>query len=53
LKIGDVIVSIDGVDVRGERSYLAWTLMQVAPGTIVKLGLERGTVVPITAGPPS
>jgi Carboxypeptidase regulatory-like domain/PDZ domain len=52
IKVGDVIVAIDGVDVRGDRAYLAWTLMQVPAGTTLKIGLARGQTVTITAGPP-
>jgi hypothetical protein len=52
IKVGDVIVSVDGIDVRGDRSYLAWTLMQVPQGTTLKLGLERGATIAVTAGPP-
>jgi protocatechuate 3,4-dioxygenase beta subunit len=52
LQVGDVIVAVDGVDVRGERAYLAWTLLQVPQGAAVKLGLARGPTVSVTAGAP-
>jgi protocatechuate 3,4-dioxygenase beta subunit len=51
LQVGDVIVSIDGHDVRAEPS-LYWSLSKVSPGTTVALGLQRGAVARITAGPP-
>jgi hypothetical protein len=49
---GDVIAFVDGYDVRAERSYLSWTLLQVKQGTAVKLGPARGVEITITAGPP-
>jgi hypothetical protein len=51
LKVGDVIVSVDGQDVR-EDAFLYWSLTHVTPGTKIALGLERGATVEITAGPP-
>ena len=50
LQVGDVIVSVDGHDIRGVNNYLAWTLMRVPQGTAVVLGLARGSQVSITAG---
>jgi hypothetical protein len=48
LQVGDTIVSIDGNDLRGDAmSYHA--LARVPPGTIVTLGLARGTSLRITA----
>jgi uncharacterized GH25 family protein len=51
MKVGDVIVSVDGQDVR-EDPYQYWTLSHVPPGTTVTFGLERGASVKVTAGPP-
>jgi protocatechuate 3,4-dioxygenase beta subunit len=51
LEVGDTIVAIDGHDVTGVRSYLAWSLMRVPIGTAVQFGLARGAKVSITAGP--
>jgi protocatechuate 3,4-dioxygenase beta subunit len=49
LAVGDVIVSVDGHDVRGDQlSY--WALSNVPPGTTVTFGLARGASVRITAG---
>lgn len=53
LKVGDVIVSVDGVDVRGANGIHAWTLMNAPPGTKLALGLARGTTITITLAPPS
>ncbi|MFN0251198.1 MAG: carboxypeptidase regulatory-like domain-containing protein [Kofleriaceae bacterium] len=53
LKVGDVIVSIDGIDVRGVNGMHAWTLMNAPPGTKLVLGLERGASVTVTLAPPS
>jgi protocatechuate 3,4-dioxygenase beta subunit len=52
LVVGDVIVSIDGHDVRGVKASRAFVLMGVVEGTQVTFGLERGESVKITAGPP-
>jgi PDZ domain len=49
---GDVVVAVDGHDVRGERVAMGWTLMNVAVGAKVRLGLARGVTVEVTAGPP-
>jgi protocatechuate 3,4-dioxygenase beta subunit len=51
LAVGDVIVSVNGKDVTSD-ALLYWTMSHVAPGTTVELGLERGTTVKVTAGPP-
>jgi protocatechuate 3,4-dioxygenase beta subunit len=48
LAVGDVIVSVDGHDVRGDQ-MLFWALCSVSPGTTVTLGLARGASVRITA----
>ncbi len=53
LQVGDVIVAVDGVDVRGDRTYLAWTMMAVPAGTTLKLTLARGPIVAIVVGKPS
>jgi protocatechuate 3,4-dioxygenase beta subunit len=52
VQVGDVLVSVDGIDVRGERSYIAYTLIDVAQGTTLKLGLARGTTVTLVVGAP-
>lgn len=49
---GDVIVAVDGHDVRGPRSTLAHALLRVPVGTAVKLGLARGLTVTVTTGLP-
>ncbi|XYH99561.1 carboxypeptidase regulatory-like domain-containing protein [Sorangium sp. So ce1128] len=50
LQVGDVIVSVDGHDVRGKMGYLYRPLTTVPAGTQVTLGLSRGASVSITAG---
>ncbi|HVV86326.1 MAG TPA: carboxypeptidase regulatory-like domain-containing protein [Kofleriaceae bacterium] len=50
LKPGDVIVSIDGQDVRAAHTSLASSLLLVPPGTAVTFGLADGRKLPITAG---
>ncbi|XXT21197.1 carboxypeptidase regulatory-like domain-containing protein [Sorangium sp. So ce429] len=50
LQVVDVIVSVDGHDVRGKMGYLYRPLTTVPAGTQVTLGLSRGASVSITAG---
>ncbi|WP_437836168.1 carboxypeptidase regulatory-like domain-containing protein [Sorangium sp. So ce1153] len=50
LQVGDVIVSVDGHDVRGKMGYLYRPLTTVPAGAQVTLGLSRGASVAITAG---
>ncbi len=52
LVVGDVIVAVDGQDVRGIESWRYWTLASVPEGTTVRLDLARGTTVKIKAGAP-
>ena len=52
VKAGDVIVTIDGLDIRGARSMLGWNLISVPVGARVALGLARGATVTVTAGAP-
>jgi protocatechuate 3,4-dioxygenase beta subunit len=52
LAVGDVIVAVDGIDVRGDRNYLAGTLLDAPQGTRLALGLARGATVAIVAGKP-
>jgi membrane-associated protease RseP (regulator of RpoE activity) len=51
MKVGDVIVSVDGQDVRQDATQY-WILAHVPPGTAVTFGLERGASLKLTAGPP-
>ncbi len=53
IKVGDVIVSVDGVDVSGANGMHAWTLMNAPPGTKLVLGLARGASITLTLAPPS
>lgn len=50
LAVGDVIVSVDGHDVKGPLRYLYATLSRVPEGTAIALGLARGASASITAG---
>ena len=47
--IGDVVVNVDGHDVRGARRYLFEALTHVPQGRTVTLTLERGVKVPLVA----
>jgi protocatechuate 3,4-dioxygenase beta subunit len=49
LRVGDVIVAVDGHDISGKRSYLYWMLVRIPEGTALSLGLARGGTVAITA----
>ncbi|MDX2093971.1 MAG: PDZ domain-containing protein [Kofleriaceae bacterium] len=53
LKVGDVIVSIDGVDITRDGWSTGWTLLRAPPGTKLELGLARGTSVTVTLKAPS
>lgn len=54
LRVGDVIVSIDGYDVTGKMSYLYGPLANVPEGTRVTLGLAReGSVAVVAAKMPA
>lgn len=50
LTVGDVIVAVDGHDVRGRRSYLYETLSTAPEGTLIGFELERGETIAIEAG---
>ena len=52
IKVGDVVVAIDGVDIKGTRNYLRYGLMDAAPGTKLELTLARGVTVQLTLAPP-
>ncbi|MCE9578634.1 MAG: carboxypeptidase regulatory-like domain-containing protein [Deltaproteobacteria bacterium] len=52
LAVGDVIVAVDGTDVRAARYYLSRTLLRVPTGGTVALTLARGPTITITAGKP-
>lgn len=52
IKVGDVIISVDGVDITGGGAMDAWVLMSAPPGTKLELGLKRGATVSITLGAP-
>ncbi|MBA2543820.1 MAG: carboxypeptidase regulatory-like domain-containing protein, partial [Deltaproteobacteria bacterium] len=47
IEVGDIVVSIDGIDVRGENAGRAHTLLQAPPGTKLALGLLRNTTATI------
>ena len=51
LKVGDVITSIDGIDIVGNQQ-LGSVLMRAAPGTKLALGLARGATVTVILAAP-
>jgi diguanylate cyclase (GGDEF)-like protein len=52
MEVGDVVTTVDGLDVAGASYSNGWTLMQAPPGTKLQLGLARGTTVAITLAAP-
>jgi hypothetical protein len=52
VKVGDVITSVDGIDVTGGGSMHAWTMMNAPVGTKLTIGLKRGTTFSVTLAPP-
>ncbi len=52
LKVGDLIVSVDGHDVTGPSFSLYYSLASVREGTAITLGLARGAGAQITAAKP-
>ncbi len=52
IKVGDVITSVDGIDVTGVNSTHAWTLMNAPPGTKLALGLKRGVTINVVLAAP-
>jgi hypothetical protein len=48
LRVGDVVTTIDGYDIRGDRYWNGFVLLEVSPGTTLQLGLARGVTVAIT-----
>lgn len=52
LKVGDVITTVDGIEITGASSNQAWVLMRAPPGTKLVLGLGRGATVTVTLTAP-
>ncbi|HEY4057724.1 MAG TPA: carboxypeptidase regulatory-like domain-containing protein [Kofleriaceae bacterium] len=52
IKVGDVITTVDGIDMYDAGAGNAWTLFQAPPGAQLALGLARGATVTVTLGPP-
>ena len=52
IKVGDVLTSVDGIDVTGGNAMNAWTLMNAPPGTKLSLGLARNATVTIVLAAP-
>lgn len=47
LRVGDVITTIDGIDVKGSNQTYAWALLHAPRGTKLALGLERGVTIDV------
>jgi hypothetical protein len=52
VKPGDVITSIDGIDVTAGNTMYAWMLINAPVGTRLTIGLARGTSISVTLAPP-
>jgi C-terminal processing protease CtpA/Prc len=52
LAVGDVVTTVDGIDVTGANAPNAMTLMRAPPGTKLSLGLQRGAKVEIVLAQP-
>ena len=52
LKVGDVVTTVDGVDVSGVNHRRGYTLMGAPPGTKLVLGLARGVAVTVVLSAP-
>jgi PDZ domain len=52
LKVGDVVSTVDGVDVSGANHRLGFALMRAPPATKLVLGLARGVTVTIVLSAP-
>ena len=52
LKVGDVVTSVDGVDMTGAGSLSFGALTRAAPGTKLALGLQRGTTITVVLAVP-
>ncbi|MBX3161351.1 MAG: carboxypeptidase regulatory-like domain-containing protein [Deltaproteobacteria bacterium] len=52
LKVGDLVTSIDGIDITGSNSLQSWVLMRAPPSTKLALGLARGATVHVTLAAP-
>ncbi len=52
LKIGDVVITVDGIDVQGENHRRGDALMAAPTGTKLTLGLARGATATVTLHAP-
>lgn len=52
IEVGDIVTTIDGIDVTGANNYNSWSLLGAPPGTKITLGLARGTSVAIVLAQP-
>lgn len=53
LRAGDIVMTIDGVELLGDRENFAPALLRAPPGTALRLGLARGATITLVLGPPS
>jgi membrane-associated protease RseP (regulator of RpoE activity) len=48
IKPGDIVTSVDGIDLRGFASMNIWRLLSAPPGTKLSFALARGVTVDVT-----
>ena len=51
LVVGDVVTSVDGIDLTGAPLETSWSLLVVPTGTPIRLGLARGVTISMVAIP--
>ena len=52
LRVGDVVIAVDGISALGGNRSSAWWLMDAPPGTPIRFGLARGTSVTVVLAAP-
>ena len=52
LRIGDIVLTVDGQPISGYDVHQGYTLMNAPPGTKLAFGLARGETVTVIVGPP-
>jgi protocatechuate 3,4-dioxygenase beta subunit len=52
IKVGDILITVDGLDITGANSGNAWGLLRAAPGTKLALGLQHGATISLVLAAP-
>jgi len=51
LAVGDIVTTIDGIELAGVERSAALSMLLVPVGTAIRLGLSRGTTIVVTTAP--